>query len=110
MIELRHLRYFIVVAEQLNIPRAAEYIHIDQSPLSQAIRGLEEELGDSLSVRLPRRLELTPAELKLLTVCRKLLVRLERVTRAVRHIHALHQAPGAIVHRRRGVASRQGRC
>ncbi len=93
MIELRHLRYFIAVAEDLNVRRAAERIHIDQSPLSRAIRDLEDELGVPLFVRLPRRLQLTPAGLKLLTECRKLLVRLERIKRTVRHTHALYQAP-----------------
>lgn len=96
MIELRHLRYFIAVAEELNFRRAAERIHIDQSPLSRAIRDLEEELGVPLFVRLPRRLLLTPAGMKLLTECRKLLVRLERVKRTVRHTHALYQAPLSI--------------
>ena len=93
MIELRHLRYFIAVAEALNFRRAAERIHIDQSPLSRAVRDLEEELGVPLFVRLPRGLQLTPAGLRLLTECRKLLIRLERVKRTVRHTHALYQAP-----------------
>lgn len=96
MIELRHLRYFIAVAEELNFRRAAERVHIDQSPLSRAIRDLEEELGVPLFVRLPRSLKLTPAGLKLLTECRKLLVRLERVKRTVRHTHAMYQAPLSI--------------
>lgn len=93
MIELRHLRYFVAVAEDLNVRRAAERIHIDQSPLSRAMRDLEDELGVPLFVRLPRRLQLTPAGLKLLTECRKLLIRLERVKRTVRHTHSLYQAP-----------------
>lgn len=93
MIELRHLRYFIAVAEELNFRRAAERIHVDQSPLSRAIRDLEEELRVPLFVRLPRALQLTPAGLKLLTECRKLLIRLERIKRTVRHTHALYQAP-----------------
>lgn len=93
MIELRHLRYFIAVAEELNLRRAAERIHVDQSPLSRAIRDLEEELRVPLFVRLPRALQLTPAGLKLLPECRKLLIRLERIKRTVRHTHALYQAP-----------------
>lgn len=91
--DLRRLRYFVAVAEELNFRRAAERIHIDQSPLSRAIRDLEDELGVPLFIRLPRALQLTPAGLKLLTEGRKLLIRLERVKRAVRHTHALYQAP-----------------
>lgn len=96
MIELRHLRYFIAVAEALNFRRAAERIHIDQSPLSRAVRDLEEKLGVPLFVRLPRGLQLTPAGLRLLTESRELLIRLERVKRTVRHTHALYQAPLSI--------------
>ena len=93
MIELRHLRYFVAVAEELNFRRAAERIHIDQTPLSRAVRDLEEELGAPLFVRLPRVLQLTPAGKKLLTECRRLLIRLERIKRTVRHTHMLYQAP-----------------
>ncbi len=93
MIELRHLRYFIAVAEDLSFRRAAERIHIDQSPLSRAIRDLEEELGVPLFVRLSRTLKLTPAGSTLLTESRRLLVRVERVKRTVRRTHSLYQAP-----------------
>lgn len=93
MIELRHLRYFIAVAEELNFTRAAERIHIDQTPLSRAVRDLEERLGVQLLVRAPRRLALTPAGLQLLVEARKLFIRLERVKRVVRRTHALHRAP-----------------
>lgn len=93
MIEFRHLRYFIAVAEELNFTRASERVHIDQSPLSRAVRDLEEELGVKLFVRGQRRLALTPAGARLLQDTRKLFIRFERAKRAVRQTDALYQAP-----------------
>jgi DNA-binding transcriptional LysR family regulator len=93
MIELRHLRYFIAVAEELNFRRAAERVHIDQTPLSRTIRDLEEQLGVQLFVRAPRKLHLTPAGLRLLKEARKVLIRVERARRAVRETDARFRAP-----------------
>ena len=57
--ELRTLRYFITVAQELNFTRAAEKLNMSQPPLSNQIRGLEEELGVRLFIRGKRRLTLT---------------------------------------------------
>lgn len=91
--ELRHLRYFVAVAEELNFRRAAERVHIDQTPLSRAIRDLEEKLGVALFVRAQRKLQLTPAGSKLLEEARKLSVRMERIKRVVRGTDARYREP-----------------
>lgn len=57
--DLRNLRYFVVVAEELNITRAAEKLHMSQPPLSAQIKNLEEELDTELFIRGKRRLTLT---------------------------------------------------
>lgn len=93
MIELRHLRYFVAIAEEMNFRRAAERVHIDQTPLSRAVRDLEEELQVHLFIRTPRKMRLTPAGARLLEEVRRLSVRFERAKRAVRSTHALHQVP-----------------
>lgn len=93
MIELRHLRYFVAVAEELNFRRAAERVHIDQTPLSRTIRDLEDRLGLQLFVRGPRKLHLTPAGLRLLKEARKVFIRIERTFRVVRETDARFRAP-----------------
>ncbi|WP_372359664.1 LysR family transcriptional regulator [Xanthomonas axonopodis] len=59
--EIRHLRCFMAVAEELHFARAAEKLHIEQSPLSRAIKELEEDLGVQLFARTTRSTRLTQA-------------------------------------------------
>ncbi len=84
--ELRQLRYFVAVAEELHFRRAAARLHVSQPPLSQQIRGLEQEIGCQLLRRTRRQVELTPAGAAFLHDARTLLGQLDGAVTTARRI------------------------
>jgi DNA-binding transcriptional LysR family regulator len=100
--ELRHLRYFVAVAEELSFTRAAARLHMAQQPLSAAIRRMEDELGVRLLDRTTRRVELTDAGRALLDGARASIDAADGAFAAARDVGAgvagrlvLGVAPGA---------------
>lgn len=81
--ELRHLRYFVALAEELNFTRAAQRLHVSQPPLSLQISQLEAELGAQLFTRTSRRVELTLEGHSFLADARAVLERMEQARERV---------------------------
>jgi DNA-binding transcriptional LysR family regulator len=87
-VELRHLRYFVAVAEERHFGRAAARLHMAQPPLSQQIRRLEAELGVQLLRRTTRRVELTPAGATYLGRAREVLAAIDSATVEAQRVDA----------------------
>lgn len=88
MLDLRKLRAFVVVAEELHFGRAAERLFVAQSALSQTIKALEADIGVQLLDRSTRRVDLTPAGVRVLERARELLQAAEDVVAEARRIDA----------------------
>jgi DNA-binding transcriptional LysR family regulator len=102
-VELRHVRYFIAVAECLNFSKAAQLLHIAQPPLSRQIRQLEEDLGVDLLLRNKRRVALTKEGQVFLEEARKLVAQAAHAMESARR--AQNAEPSIL---RIGVPSRLG--
>lgn len=89
--DLRRLRYFVAVAEELHFGRAARRLNVSQPPLSVQVRTLEREIGAPLLIRTQRRVELTEAGRVLLEEARRLLDQAEAAV-----VHARRAAEGAV--------------
>jgi DNA-binding transcriptional LysR family regulator len=91
--EFRHLRYFVAVAEEQNVSRAAKRLHVSQPPLSRQIRDLENDLGITLFERSAKAIRLTPAGRIFLVEARAVLQRADDAvafTKAVAHRKRTH--------------------
>jgi DNA-binding transcriptional LysR family regulator len=101
--ELRHLRYFVAVAEELNFSRAARRLHVSQPPLSRQIQDLELELGVKLLERDRQGVQLTRVGKTVLAKARRLLENAELLGTDARQVARQSQRELQV-----GYASRRG--
>jgi DNA-binding transcriptional LysR family regulator len=94
--ELRHLHYFVAVAEQLNFSRAAEQLDVAQPAISQQIRALERELGVPLFDRVNKRVALTEAGRALLPHARQILAAVEAAKNEIREHGSLTRGKASL--------------
>lgn len=82
-VSLTQISYFVTVAEERHVGRAARKLHVSQPPLSRQIRNLEDELGAPLFQRTPRGVTLLPAGERFLAHARAILAEVDAARRAV---------------------------
>jgi len=97
--KLRHLQYFVAVAEELNMRAAAEKMHISQPPLSRQIRELEKDLGIDLFDRDKKKLRLTPTGEYFLKEAKDILAKSQNAARMVKAVNCGAAGSLAIAYR-----------
>ena len=103
--ELRHIRYFLAIAEEMNFTRAAEKLCIAQPPLSRQIQELEAELGTKLFVRKPHALQLTEEGILFRQYAQQIV---DLVKRSAEDVSEMEK--GTAGHDLSGVGGRKGAC
>jgi DNA-binding transcriptional LysR family regulator len=92
-VSLSQIRYFVAVAEEGHVGRAAQRLHVAQPPVSRHIRALEDEIGAQLFTRTPRGMTLLPPGRVFLDHARAILAAVDRAVDAARAEHDLSPGP-----------------
>jgi DNA-binding transcriptional LysR family regulator len=93
-VSLSQIRYFVAVAEEGNVGRAAQRLHVAQPPVSRQIRALEDEIGTPLFERTPRGMTLLPPGRVFLAHAREVLAAVDRAVVAARAENEPRPDPG----------------